>query len=176
MRIWSLVPPFAYPETKALPAAFGGSSTTLSRRRIGVFFLAAAGGIYGKYSQSLGQRERPKLASVVAEKTTVVNPKKPKQFSIGWILGCICAAASGAVVAIAHHSGSPNPTSSNLPVPLRILVHFVAYINQPLCLFIFAVAAVVLVIRRRFQGIESLIASFLIAGIVAQLIRAWALY
>ena len=100
---------------------------------------------------------------------------KRKEFGMGWVIGSSCAALLGIVITLVHRPAQPSqPLSPNpLPLAFRFLLRFVAYINQPLFLAIVALAATILVIRRRFQGLESLIASLLIGGIVAQLIKVW---
>jgi uncharacterized protein YacL len=95
-------------------------------------------------------------------------------------VGSVCAAAVGVIIAILiavlpqrSVAQFPPPT---FPSPLRIVVGFFAFINQPLCLLVFAVALTALMIRRKFQGVGNLAASFLIAEIVTHLIRVWMLH
>ena len=76
------------------------------------------------------------------------QPKRPDEFSAGWVIGSACAAVLGVVVSLAQSSVRPSQVASpTLPGPLRVLLHLVAYINQPLSLFIFALGAIVFVRR-----------------------------
>jgi len=56
---------------------------------------------------------------------------------------------------------------------LRMLVQFLAYINQPVWHLAAAVTLFLFLLHKRFQGFESLAAGFVMGGIAAGLIRLW---
>jgi hypothetical protein len=94
--------------------------------------------------------------------------------TVGWILGCMFAATMGVLLALTRRSASRSVLSSQtVPDHLHFLQQFVSLINAPPFLAVVAVLALAFLIYKRLRGVQCVIASFLGAGIAAQLIRDW---
>lgn len=102
--------------------------------------------------------------------------ERKHRFFSGPALGLGCATALVVIVAALPRTTIAPLPPSTFPASVQMLVRFFAFINQPLCLLAFALALVVFVIRRKFEGVPSLAACFLIAGIVTRLFRGVVLH
>ncbi len=166
---WSLIPPLAYLKLKHFLPPWGKLYYLVEEENRFNFWRRRTA-----FMQAILNRSDHGKTETQQHGQNASNPEGPDKFSAGWVIGSACAAVLGVVVVLVQHPVRPSQVASpTLPGPLQILLHLVAYINQPLWLFIFALAAIVFVVRRRFQGVESLVGSFLIAGIAAQLVRVW---
>jgi hypothetical protein len=99
--------------------------------------------------------------------------EKKQQFLASPFFGSVCAAALGMTVAVLQGKSSPQLPKATTPVALQVPMRVLALLNQPICLLVFVSALAFSVSRRKFEGVSSLAAYFLIAGIVTHLIRVW---
>lgn len=98
----------------------------------------------------------------------------PHDFSAGWVIGSAFAALLGFTVALFQHPRVlEQPAPPNAPELVKLFLQVVDLINQPPFLLVATLVVLQFVIRRRFQGIQSLAGSYLIAGITTHLVRIW---
>ena len=119
------------------------------------------------------RESRPASHDSASERSSVQSEKGARTT---WIGVSVCGMLCGGVIGWRNQPQllSRAAFSANSQ-HLRILVKFLAYINHPVWYLGLSVILLLFLSYRRFQGIESLVAAFVMGGMAASLLRLWIL-